>query len=403
MSKTVLMVGTFDTKGQEYKFCKELIEARGLNVLTIDTGILGEPGFEPDVSAQAVAEAAGTTLQALRDANDRGSAVVAMSKGAAKIAVEMLAEGKFNGAFSMGGTGGSSLAAAVYAALPVGLPKVLISTAAAGDVSPYVGVKDVTMMYSIVDVAGLNSISRQIFSNGVGAIYGMVTQDPPPAGEERPLVTASMYGVTTPCVTRVRESLEEAGYEVLVFHATGSGGKSMEALISGGYIKGVADITTHENMDDEVHGIHGAGPERMKAAAAVGIPQIVSMGALDIGTYGPMDSVPTRYKDRNLHVHNASVTIMESSAEERVAVGKRMVEKLNKAVGPTVVYLPLKGISMMDNDGMPFYSPEAREDLFNVFRKGLDQSKVELVELDYHINDPEFADAMSARLIEMLA
>ncbi len=402
MSKTVLIVGTFDTKSQEYKFCKDLIEARGLKTLTINAGILGDSGFEADVSAEEVAKAGGTTLQALRDANDRGSAVVAMSQGAAKIATDLLAEGKFDGAFSMGGTGGSSLAAAVYAALPVGLPKVLISTAAAGDVSPYVGVKDVTMMYSIVDVAGLNSISRQIFSNGVGAICGMVTQDAPPAGEEKPLVTASMYGVTTPCVTRVREALEGKGYEVLVFHATGSGGKSMEALISGGYIKGVADITTHENMDDEVQGIHGAGPERMKAGAASGIPQVISLGAVDMGTYGPADTVPAEYKDRKLHVHNASITIMEANAEERIAVGKRMVEKLNKAVGPTVLYLPLKGISMMDNEEMPFHAPEAREALFNVFREGLDQSKVELVELDYHINDPEFADAMSSRLIEML-
>ncbi|MEM8857633.1 MAG: Tm-1-like ATP-binding domain-containing protein [Chloroflexota bacterium] len=402
MTKTVLVIGTFDTKGEEYKFCIDLIQARGLNTVTMNAGIVGEPPFTPDVSAEDVAVAGGTTLQDLRDGNDRGTAVVAMSQGAAKLAAGLVAEGKIDGAFSMGGTGGSSLAAAVYAILPVGMPKVLISTAAAGNVAPYVGVKDVTMMYSIVDVAGLNSISRQIFTNGVGAICGMVEQSAPPAGDDKPLITASMYGVTTPCVTRVREKLEEAGYEVLVFHAVGSGGRSMEALIQGGYIKGVADITTHELIDDLVEGIHGAGPERMNAAAETGTPQIVSLGALDMGTYGPVDTVPAQYKDRKLHVHNASITIMESSADERIAAAKVMVEKLNKATGPTAVFIPLKGTSMMDNEEMPFHTPEARNAMFDIVRNGVSNDNVELIELDLHINDPEFADAMSAKLIASL-
>lgn len=402
MTKTVLVVGTFDTKGEEYKFCVDLIQARGLNTVTMNAGIVGEPPFVPDISAEAVAKAGGTTLQALRDGNDRGTAVVAMSQGAAKLAADLVAEGKIDGAFSMGGTGGSSLAAAVYADLPVGMPKVLISTAAAGNVAPYVGVKDVTMMYSIVDVAGLNSISRQIFTNGAAAICGMVEQAKPAAGDDKPLITASMYGVTTPCVTRVREKLEEAGYEVLVFHAVGSGGRSMEALIQGGYIKGVADITTHELIDDLVEGIHGAGPDRMNAAAATGTPQIVSLGALDMGTYGPLESVPAAYKERKLHVHNASITIMESTADERIAAAKVMVEKLNKATGPTTVFIPLKGTSMMDNEEMPFHSPEARKAMFDVVRTGIENNNVELVELDLHINDAAFADAMADRLIASL-
>lgn len=402
MSKTILVVGTFDTKGEEYKFCIDQIHARGLKTVAINAGTMGDKTFTSDVSAEQVAQAAGTTLQALQDANDRGNAVVTMSQGAAKLAAKMAEDGTIDGAFSMGGTGGSSIAAAVYADLPVGMPKLLISTAASGNVAPYVGVKDVTLMYSIVDVAGLNSISRQIFTNGVGAICGMVEQPAPPVGEDKPLITATMYGVTTPCVTRVRENLEGAGYEVLVFHAVGSGGRSMEALIQGGYIKGVADITTHENIDDLVEGIHGAGPERMKAAALTGTPQIISVGALDMGTYGPLDSMPPAYKDRNVHVHNASITIMESSAEERVAAATNMVEKINMTTGPTVLFLPLRGISMMDNVDMPFHSPGAREAMFNVFRNGLDKSKVEIVELDMHINDPEFADAMSARLLSMM-
>ncbi len=399
---TVLIVGTFDTKGAEYQFCKEIIEARGHNTITINAGILGESYFEPTVSAEEVAQAAGTTLQALRDANDRGNGVVTMSKGATQIALKLLEEGKFDGIFSMGGTGGSSLAAAVMAALPVGVPKVLISTAASGNVEPYVGVKDVTLMYSIVDVAGLNSISRQIFTNGAAAICGMVEQAKPPAGaDSKPLVSATMYGVTTPCVTRFREKLEENGYEVLVFHATGSGGNSMEALIAGGFIKGVADITTHEHMDPIVQGIHGS-TTRMTAAAEAGIPQVVSFGGLDMGTYGPLETVPADYKDRNLHVHNASITIMESTTEERVQVANTMVERLNMATGPTVVFLPLKGISVMDNVDMPFHSPEANQAMFDVIRQGVNNSNVELVELDMHINDPEFADAMSNRLVELL-
>ena len=403
MSKTILVVGTFDTKGYEYKFCIDLIQQRGLNTITMNAGIVDEPPFTPDISAEEVAAAGGVSLQALRDANDRGNAVVSMSKGAAKLTEALVAEGKIDGACSMGGTGGSALAAAVYAILPVGVPKVLISTAAAGNVAPYVGVKDVTMMYSIVDVAGLNNISRQIFTNGVGAICGMVEQAPPPAGDDKPLITASMYGVTTPCVTRVREALEEAGYEVLVFHAIGSGGRSMEALIDGGYIKGVADITTQEMIADVVSGINSAGPDRMGAAARKGLPQVVTFGALDMGTYGPVDSVPAQYKERKLHVHNASITIMESSAQERIAAAEALVEKINGSAGPVVVFIPLRGVSMMDNDEMPFHSPEANKAMFDVVRNKADRSKIEIVELDNHINDAEFAAAMSARLIEMLA
>jgi len=401
MSKTVLLIGTLDTKGHEYAYLIDLIRARGLDTFMLDAGVLGEPVFTPDSPAALTAEAGGASLAELREKRDRGYAIDVMGRGARALALKFLAEGKFDGVISMGGSGGTSIGTTAMQALPVGLPKLQLSTMASGDVGPYVGVKDITMMYSVVDVSGLNRLSRRIFANAAGAIGGMVEQTMPKA-EEKPLVGATMFGVTTPCVDRVRERMEADGYEMLVFHAVGSGGRSFEALISDGVFDGVVDATTTEWCDELVGGVLSAGPERLDAAARTGLPQVVSLGALDMVNFGPRDTLPAKFETRNIYIHNPQVTLMRTTPEECKKLGEIIAEKLNKTTGPTALYIPLKGVSAIDVEGMPFHDPVADAALFDALRKNLDRSKVDLVELDMAINDPAFADAMVDRLQKML-
>lgn len=400
MSKTILLIGTFDTKGNEYAYVRDLIVGRGLGVLTMNAGVTGEPTFTPDISAVEVAEAGGGTLAELRQKADRGAALETMMTGATKLAVQLQAEGKFEGVLALGGSGGTAIATAAMRALPVGLPKVMVSTLASGDVQPYVGVKDICMMYSVVDIAGLNRLSRQILANAAGMVCGAVEQSVP-AAEDKPLLTATMFGVTTPCVTMVRERLEAAGYEVLVFHATGSGGQAMESLISAGFISGVADITTTEWCDELVGGVLSAGPHRLEAAVQAGLPQVVSCGALDMVNFWAIETVPQPFKNRILYKHNANVTLMRTTPQECAELGRLIASKLNRATGPTVLFIPLKGVSALDKEGQPFYLPEADAALFESLRRNI-RPPVELVELDLHINDPEFAAAMAERLLGLM-
>ena len=285
-------------------------------------------------------------------------------------------------------------------ALPIGVPKLMVSTLASGDTRPYVGAVDVTMMYSVVDISGVNSISSRIMTNAAAAIAGMAGATPPQI-EHRPLVGATMFGVTTPCVTRARERLEALGYEVLVFHATGTGGRSMEALVAGGFFAGVLDVTTTELADELVGGVLSAGPERLEAAGRHGVPQVVSLGALDIVNFGPRETVPPQFERRNLYVHNPTVTLMRTTAEECGALGRTIGRKLTAAVGPVAVFVPLRGVSMIDVDGQPFRDAEADEALFDGLRESLD-SRIEVHELDLDVNDGRFAEAMADRLHELI-
>ena len=402
MSKTVLLIGTLDTKGREYAYVRDLIRGRGLETFVLDAGVLGEPVFTPDSPAARTAEAGGDSLAKLREKHDRGYALEIMGLGARALAVKLAAEGKFDGVISLGGSGGTSIGTTAMKALPVGMPKLMVSTMASGNVGPYVGVKDITMMHSVVDVSGLNRLSRRIFANAAGAIGGMVEQTMPKT-EEKPLIGATMFGVTTPCVDRVRERMEASGYEMLVFHAVGSGGRSFEALISDGVFDGIVDATTTEWCDELVGGVLSAGPERLDAAAKKGIPQIVSLGALDMVNFGPRDTLPAKFEKRNIYIHNPEVTLMRTTPEECAKLGEIIAKKLNKTTGPTALFVPLKGVSAIDVEGMPFYDPAADAALFGAIRANLDRSKVELVELDLAINDPAFADAMVDRLQKMLA
>ena len=396
MAKTVGIVGTLDTKGMEFQFIKEQIEASGTSTCVVNTGIIGEPPFEPDVSAGEVAEAGGTSLQALQDGGDRGVAVAAMAEGAAKIIAQLQNDGKIDGVISLGGSAGTTIGTTAMRAVPVGVPKIMVSTLASGDTSPYVDTKDVSMMYSVVDIAGINSLSRQILANAAGAIVGMVNAEVP-AAEDKPLIGATMFGVTTPCVTKARELLEEAGYEVLVFHATGAGGRAMEDLVKGGFIVGVLDVTTTELADELVGGVLSAGPDRLEAAGDLGVPQVVSPGALDMVNFGPPDTVPEQFKDRTFYQHNPTVTLMRTTVEENAELGKIMGQKLSQAKGPTTVIIPKQGVSAIDQEGQPFYSAEAEAAWIENLKANLGDN-VTLIEMDNHIND----DAFATKLVETL-
>lgn len=403
MGRTILLIGTLDTKGHEYAYVRDLITARGHRAFMLDAGVLGEPppGFVPDIAAARTAGAGGESLAALRERHDRGHALEVMGKGARALALELLADGGFDAVLTMGGSGNTSIGATAMQALPVGLPKLIVSTMASGNVGPYVDVKDISMMYSVVDVAGLNRIGRRILANAAGAVCGMAEQVVPEA-EEKPLVAATMFGVTTPCVDRFRERLESAGFELLVFHAVGSGGRAMESLVSDGFITALGDITTTEWCDELVGGVLSAGPTRLDAAAARGIPQVVSLGALDMVNFGPMETVPERFRGRKLYVHNPQVTLMRTTPQECAQLGEIIAAKLNRSTGPVALFVPLRGVSAIDVEGTPFFDPEADAALFEAIRAHLDRSVVDLVELDLAINDPVFADAMADRLLAML-
>lgn len=400
MGKTIAILGTLDTKGQEYQFVKELIEARGLQALVIDTSVIDEPFFTPDVSRAEVAEAGGGNIKDLQEKKDRGEAMKVMSAGAAAIVRRLYDEGRFDGIMSMAGSGGTSVATAAMRTLPVGVPKLMVSTVAAGDVGPYVGTKDITMMPSVVDVAGFNMISRRIYANAAGAISGMVETVPPPA-EEKPLIAASMFGNTTPAVNQARETFEGLGYEVLVFHATGTGGRTMESLIEDGYIAGVFDITTTEWADEVCGGVLTAGPTRLEAAAKTGTPQIVVPGCIDMANFWARDTVPEKYQQRNLYEWNPNVTLLRTNVEENARIGHIFAEKLNAAQGPVAVFVPLRGVSMLDSEGELFWDPEADRAFVEALKADL-RSDIPVYEMDNNINDPEFVDALSNKLLEFM-
>jgi uncharacterized protein (UPF0261 family) len=396
--KVVAIIGALDTKGAEYAFLKQQIEGQGVGTLMIDVGIFGEPPFAPDISASEVATAGGADRAALAAANDRGNAVGAMAAGAAIILKRLYDEGRVHGVIAMGGGGGTTLGSIAMQPLPVGAPKLIVSTVASGDTSAYVGVKDIAMMPSIVDVAGVNRLSSKIIANAAGAIAGMVKIEHREGVDAKPMIAATMFGVTTAGVTKAREIIEKAGYEVLVFHAVGSGGRTMEELIRAGFIAGVLDLTTTELADELAGGVLSAGPNRLEAAGELGVPQVVSLGALDMVNFGARESIPAKYAERKLYPHNPLVTLMRTTREENAELGRIIAAKLSKAKGPTVLMIPKKGVSAIDVEGKPFYDAEADEALFAALRKNITPN-VTLVELDADINSDAFATEAANRLL----
>jgi len=395
---SVVLLGTLDTKGTEYAFLRDRVRELGCDVILVDAGVLSDPS-PGDVTADEVAAAAGEDRVALAAARDRGPAVLAMTRGATEVVKRLHAEGRLDAILGVGGSGGSSIVSAAMQALPVGVPKLIVSTMGSGDTRPYVGISDIAMMYSVVDIAGINGLSEKILTNAAAGIAGMaksaatfVSRIPP-----KPLIGATMFGVTTPGVTTARAWLEAHGYEVLVFHATGSGGQSMEALMRAGFITGSLDITTTELADELIGGVLSAGPDRLETAGSLGLPQVVSLGALDMCNFGPRDTVPAKFEDRNLYVHNATVTLMRTTEEECAELGRIIARKLNGATGPLTVFIPLGGVSMIAVPGAPFHDPAADAALIRELRAGL-RPDVEVVEMATDINDPAFATAMAERL-----
>jgi uncharacterized protein (UPF0261 family) len=400
IQKTIALIGTFDTKGEEFSFLRALIESAGLHTIMIDVSVLGASPFVAGISAAEVAAAANEDLAALQRDRDRGRSVTAMALGATAILVRLHAQGSIHGVVALGGSAGTTIATAAMRALPYGFPKLMVSTLAAGDVKPYVGIKDICMMPSVLDISGLNSVSRQILSNAAAAICGMVAADPTNPNN-KPAIAATMFGVTTACVTAARRILEQSGYDVLVFHATGTGGQAMEQLIEDGAIQAVLDLTTTELADELVGGVMSAGPHRLEAAGRKGIPQLVCPGAIDMVNFGPAETVPIKFRTRKLYVHNPTVTLMRTTPEECAAIGRITATRLNRATGPVTVLIPLQGVSAIDKLGGPFYSPEALDSYCGALKATL-SSAVQLVELDAHINDDSFARAATDLLLQSL-
>jgi uncharacterized protein (UPF0261 family) len=386
-SVSVYLLATLDTKQTEAEFVRDRLVELGATVEIVDTGCSGRSG-------------------------DRGHAVNAAAAQAARLVAEAYAAGKVSGVLGIGGSAGTTIGTAAMRALPIGVPKLMVSTLASGNVRAWVGDKDILMLNSIVDIAGINRISRLVLTQAAAAMAGMVTRGPrAPRAEsrlagrddygDRPLIAATMFGVTTPCVQHARKILEAAGYEVLVFHATGNGGQAMESLIREGLIAGVLDITTTELADELVGGVLSAGPTRLTAAGEGGVPQVVSVGALDMVNFGPPETIPDKFKARKFHVHNASVTLMRTTPEENARLGEEICRKLAAAKGPTSILLPLQGVSAIDRAGQPFDDPAARAALYDGIRRH--RGNTELIELNQHINDPEFAEAAAKKLLTLMS
>ncbi len=401
MSKTVVIVGALDTKGQEFIFAKDLIEQQGLRTLVVDFGVLGEPAFKPDVTRAEVAAAGGGDLAYLASGQHKDEAMKTMATGLAAIVRKLFDEGQLDGILGMGGSGGTSIATAAMRTLPVGVPKVMVSTVAGGDVSAYAGAKDITFMPSIVDVAGFNRISRVIYTNAAGAIAGMVNTPRPAAGADKPLIVASMFGNTTKAVDHARGILEQNGYEVLVFHATGTGGKTMESLIADGLITASLDMTTTELADEVCGGVMSAGPDRCVAASKAGIPAVIVPGCVDMANFWGMDTVPEKFKSRNLYQWNPNVTLLRTNVEENVQMGQMIAAAANAATAPVTILIPLKGVSMLDSEGDRFWDPEADRACYDAIKRNV-RPGIPVIEVDANINDPEFSGKVAETLLALL-
>ncbi|WP_332757755.1 Tm-1-like ATP-binding domain-containing protein [Streptomyces sp. MT206] len=408
---SVVLLGTLDTKGVEYGWLRERLLRAGVEVVLVDTGIMDEPRVPADIPREAVARAAGAELSELRAAADRGAAVTTMARGAEATLLRLHAEGRLDGVLAIGGSGGTSIASRAMRALPLGVPKLMVSSMASGNVAPYVGSSDITMMYSVVDIAGINSVSAPVLTNAVAAIAGMAkafarsssAHGPARLGAGgRPLIAASMAGVTTVGVDAARERLTELGYEVLVFHVSGTGGRTLETLAGQGIFAGVLDLTLSELADDLCGGVLSAGPDRLSAAGRAGIPQVVSLGALDMVKFGPLETLPEHARYRRVRVHNPSITVIRTTESECAELGRRVAAKLRAATGPTAVCVPLRGLSTLGAPGGPYHDRRADQALFSALREGLRGSAARLYDYDTHINDPAFGRAAADRLHDMI-
>jgi len=401
MVKTIVVVGSLDTKGHEFAYVKQMIEQHGLNTLVVDFGVLEDPVFKPNIDRYQVAKAGGGDLEYLLSGDHKDEAMKTMAEGLCVVVRKLFDDGRLDGILGMGGGGGTSIATAAMRTLPYGVPKMMLSTMAGGDVSEYTGIKDITLMPSVVDVAGFNPISRKIYANAAGAIAGMVKQKSQGADDDKPIIAASMFGNTTKCVDRARGQIEKEGYDVLVFHATGIGGKTMESLISEGFINGSLDITTTELADEVCGGVLSAGPDRCMAASKAGIPAVIVPGCVDMANFFSVDSLPDKYKNRNLYKWNPNITLLRTNVAENKQIGKIIADAANASNAPVGIFLPLNGVSMLDSPGGDFWDPEADSACFEAIKENLSPG-IPVVEMENNINDAEFSDKVAATLLDML-
>jgi uncharacterized protein (UPF0261 family) len=406
---TVVLMGTLDTKGREYAFVRARLAAAGVTPLLVDFGVLGEPSIKPDIGSAEVAQAGGADFHNLRfgreGSDTRAAALAIMERGLIEVLRRLREEGRCDGVLGLAGSGGSSAISGAMRSLPLGVPKLLVSTMAASvDMGAYIGTRDICIMHSVTDIAGLNRVSRTILANAAHALVGMVrsagwAEEP----IDKPLVAITMFGITTPGVLRLVRRLEESGFETIVFHAVGSGGRSMEQMIEEGVIDGVIDYTVSELTDHLLGGIFDAGPDRLEAAGRRGIPQVVVPGAIEVLNFGARSTVPEKYDrpERRLIIHNPSVCAVRINQEEGAQLGKLLAAKVNAATGPTAVLLPLNGLDKYEAapDG-PYIDRHSDESLFDAIRSDLRQD-IPLTEMDANINDPEFADRVFEAFMQL--
>lgn len=401
MNGSIVLAGALDTKGAEFAFVRDLIQARGLPTIVVDFGVMGDGPFAPDISNREVAAAGGRSLDELRSAGDKALAMRTMSDGLTSVVRTLHAEGRLAGILGMGGSGGTSITTAAMRALPIGVPKVMVSTVAGGDVAAFVGARDIVMIPSIVDVAGINRFSRTIYTNAAGAIVGMVTQAPAPARDEKPLVTASMFGNTTACVDHARSLLEAQDFEVLVFHATGTGGRTMESLITDGFIAANLDLTTTELADEVCGGVLSAGADRLWAASRAGVPTVLAPGCVDMANFWARDTVPAHYRERTLYEWNPNITLLRTNVEENRRIGEMIAAAANAASAPVAILLPLQGVSQLDSPGGAFWDPACDAACYDAIRTQV-RTGIPLIEVDANINDPIFAETAVKQLLALL-
>lgn len=402
MNKSIVIIGCFDTKGPAFTFLRQWMLAQGESILTVNTGVMETVvSFPIDYDADVVAEAANDSLAQLRTNQDRGRAIEIMGEGAAAIVGQLVRSGRVKGAIGMGGGGGTFIALSAMQPVPFGVPKLCLSTMAAKDLTRQVGTKDIVLMTSVVDVAGLNGMLTQLIEQAAAALCAMAAVVPATHTESAGRIAISMFGNTTACVDYCTEMLEKQGYEVVAFHANGTGGRTMESLIMEGHFDAVLDVTTTELADDLCGGVCSAGPDRMMAAARMNLPQVVVPGCLDMVNFGHPETVPAHYRHRQLYSWAPNVTLLRTDAPENEQLGRILAQKANQSKAAVTVVLPLNGISQIDAVGNVFYQPQADDALFEAIKSNLSE-RARLIESPAHINDRVFADVLVTSLLELI-
>lgn len=402
MTEHIVLVGALDTKSEDLDFVKEYIESRDIETFVVDIGVLGEPGFTPDIGNDTVSLAGGKSIEELRQNEDKTEAMDVMGQGLSEIVPDLHEQGRLQGIFSMGGSNATEIATAAMKELPIGVPKVMVSTMAGGDVSEYVDIHDIIMFPSVADVAGVNKITRPIYTNAAGAICGMVEAETTnPKEDDRPIIAASMFGNTTQSVQQCKEILKGEGYETTAFHAVGTGGRTINKLGAEDYFAGILDITTTELADEVCGGVFSAGPDRLVSALKKGVPTVAAPGCVDMANFGSRETVPEKYRDRQLYEWNLQVTLLRTNRQENVEIGEMLASNINAAEGPVAVLLPLMGVSMLDCKGKDFWDPEVDRACFEALRENLSE-EIPVYEVDCNINDREFSRRATNLLLEML-